>query len=417
MRILILGASGLIGRHLALALLAQHHQVTGLCRHPDRRLGQIDWYAADLLTMPDSDLRALCLEHDCVVMCVGIFDEHPGQTFLAIHQQAAQKVFSVCEQTKSRLLHFSALGAHHRANNYYARSKGWADQQLQTRDFDACIVRPSLVFAERGRSTQFFCSLALSPLLILPKTDALIQPIHMDDLVAHVCRLINKVEPVPAAKIVEMVGPKTLTFADYLNGLRRQLLGKNAILLSVPAAWFYVLLKIKPRVVLSLFTTQSLDLMQHDNIASEDSHIKKLVGEKSPDQFVSNRMAAFWQRQFSDFVTRIVLSFIWLFTALVSVINFEQSQTLIRALPLSENLQMIAIFAGAALDAVLGVLTWCWPCRRLWQLQIGVIVIYTVLISLFDPIWWLHPYGALSKNLAVLWLLVQLLRDNNSQER
>jgi hypothetical protein len=92
--------------------------------------------------------------------------------------------------------------------------------------------------------------------------------------------------------------------------------------------------------------------------------------------------------------------------------------------PLAESLALIArmgitgplavtlVYAGALVDIALGLATLLAGRRRwLWVLQAVVILGYTLMISIWLPEFWLHPYGPVVKNLpilCVLWMLYEL---------
>jgi hypothetical protein len=70
-----------------------------------------------------------------------------------------------------------------------------------------------------------------------------------------------------------------------------------------------------------------------------------------------------------------------------------------------------ALYGAAALDILLGVLTIRAPARwrsAVWASQLVLIGGYTVLISIFLPEYWLHPYGPISKNLPILMAIALL---------
>lgn len=109
-------------------------------------------------------------------------------------------------------------------------------------------------------------------------------------------------------------------------------------------------------------------------------------------------------------VAALSLAFLWLFTALVSLLQPDTGLQLLTDLGLPESASWPALLAGAAIDLVFGVLTLWRPSRRLYLAQIALIVGYTAIISLWLPQWWLHPFGPISKNipiLALLWLCAQ----------
>src|SRR5690349_4240513 len=76
MRVLVTGATGLIGAHLVQALVDRGNDVCGLERTTGRRgsLGRlpVTWIAADLLRPGDS-LDAACADCDLVFHCAAIF--------------------------------------------------------------------------------------------------------------------------------------------------------------------------------------------------------------------------------------------------------------------------------------------------------------------------------------------------------
>ena len=72
----------------------------------------------------------------------------------------------------------------------------------------------------------------------------------------------------------------------------------------------------------------------------------------------------------------------------------------------------IFVYAGALLDLVMGLATLFFARRLLWLAQMAVILTYTLLATALVPEYWLHPFGPLLKNLAVLALLWLLYRHD-----
>lgn len=104
------------------------------------------------------------------------------------------------------------------------------------------------------------------------------------------------------------------------------------------------------------------------------------------------------------------LAFLWGWTALVSLLAPATGLQLLGELGLPEAARWPALLAGSGIDAAFGVLTLSRPSRRLWLVQMVVIVGYTAIITLWLPHLWLHPFGPISKNLpilALLWLCAQ----------
>ena len=55
------------------------------------------------------------------------------------------------------------------------------------------------------------------------------------------------------------------------------------------------------------------------------------------------------------------------------------------------------------------------PGPRLWLSQVGIVVDYSGLVAWRLPVYMLHPFGPMLKNLAVLVLLVQLWAEDETR--
>jgi hypothetical protein len=83
----------------------------------------------------------------------------------------------------------------------------------------------------------------------------------------------------------------------------------------------------------------------------------------------------------------------------------QGSIALLARVGLHGALAYVALYGAAWLDLVLGILTLAAPRRyraAVWVTQLVLIAGYTLLISVFLPEYWLHPYGPVSKNLPLL---------------
>jgi len=109
---------------------------------------------------------------------------------------------------------------------------------------------------------------------------------------------------------------------------------------------------------------------------------------------------------------RYSLVFVWLATALVSVQELQgQSRTLLVASGVTDvRLANALVWAGAAVDAFLGLLLLVLPMRRVYGLALLVMLGMTVVATLLQPALWLHPLGPLTKNVPIAVVLCILMR-------
>lgn len=111
-------------------------------------------------------------------------------------------------------------------------------------------------------------------------------------------------------------------------------------------------------------------------------------------------------------LTRYTLAAVWLVTGALSLGIFPQQESLklLAQVGLRGDLALFALYASALLDMLLGILTLARPSNNLWRAQATLVIAYSLIIAIFLPAYWLHPFGPVLKNLPIL-LLLWLLRE------
>ncbi|WP_427915473.1 SDR family oxidoreductase [Ramlibacter sp. MMS24-I3-19] len=426
MRVLLTGATGLIGGAILQALLRAGHQVLCAVRDPARlpaKGPQCGGMAVDLAAVPSADwwlprLRGV----DAVVNAVGILRESHGQTFEALHDRAPAELFRAGARAGVRcVVQISALGADASATTPYFRSKRAADEVLRWLPLAGAIVQPSLVFSPQGPSTALFLTLGSAPLLLFPLRGAMpVQPVHLDDVVAGVMAVLAA--PPGRLETIAFVGPRPQPLRDYLAALRRQVgLGRGPLVLPMPVALFRWGAGIAGRVPGSALDADTARMLLQGNAAPPE-RFAQLLGRapREVDTFISPEEGDSLRPQavlgWAQPLLRLALAALWIWTAIVSfgLYPVEDSYALLARVGLHGAVASLTLYGAAALDLLLGLLTLAAPARWrpwVWLAQFALIAGYTVLITVFLPEYWLHPYGPISKNLpimaaiALLWAL------------
>jgi uncharacterized protein YbjT (DUF2867 family) len=391
MRVLLTGATGLIGGAIARALLAQGHELVCAVRDPARLAlagPQCRALRADLAAVPDAAWwRAQLQGIDAVVNAVGILREQGAQTFEALHHRGPAALFAACAQAGVRcVVQVSALGADGGTTGYH-RSKHAADQALRA----------------------------------LPRRGAMpVQPVHLDDLVDGVLALLR--DPPPVMETIAFAGPEPLPLAGYLASLRAQLqLGRGPWVLPLPQALFRAGAAVAGRIPSSALDADTATMLLQGN-AAPSARFERLLGHapRAAGSFVPPAQAALLRPRavlgWALPLLRLALAALWIWTATVSLGLYpvQDSLALLARVGLHGAMAWAALYAAAGLDLLLGLLTlWSPPRWRpwVWVAQLALVAGYTVLITVFLPEHWLHPYGPISKNLpimaaiALLWAL------------
>jgi uncharacterized protein YbjT (DUF2867 family) len=230
MNVLLTGASGFIGSHLAGALRAAGYVVIAARRGIDA--GTADLQADFTRDLSARDWLPKLAGIDAVVNAVGILREHGGQTFERIHKRAPQALFTACVAAGvRRIVQISALGADRGTTRYFL-SKRAADDYLATLPLEWTIVRPAMVFGPGGSSARMFAALARLPIVPLPgHGEQRMQPIHIDDLTDAVVRVLA--EPACNRVRIDLLGPQPFTLRELLAELR----GRQPRFLPIPISF------------------------------------------------------------------------------------------------------------------------------------------------------------------------------------
>ena len=115
-KILVLGASGLIGRFVTDDLRARGFRVVGIARHfsPSQQAGALD-LELPVMSMDAAPLARLLREHqiDLVVNCLGVLQDGPGSDTSAVHRDFVERLLHAIRESGRaiRLVQISIPGA------------------------------------------------------------------------------------------------------------------------------------------------------------------------------------------------------------------------------------------------------------------------------------------------------------------
>ena len=268
---ILTGSSGFIGKHILQKLHKLDYDVIEVSRSNGFNFNDMTHNTDWLPHLEDVDI---------VINCVGIIVERKNQSFNSLHSLAPIALFDACAQAGvSRVIQVSALGADEEAFTSYQLSKKAADDELRTKSLDWFILRPSLVYGEEGISTVFFKKIARLPIVpLMGGGKQYIQPVHIMDLVDVVVSCLTSKS---TKQTVDVVGPKAMTLAEWLQILRDQDGGGKIKIISIP----YMLIRTASylfQFIQPLFCPDNLRMLQKGN-TSNNKQIIKLLGRKLRD--------------------------------------------------------------------------------------------------------------------------------------
>jgi NADH dehydrogenase len=271
MRVLVLGGTGFLGRHVVAALAARDHVVLIGTRRPARhaanddlplqRLTRFEW-----LTEP-ARWEPLLDGVDAVVNCVGVLREFGAATFERVHLVAPAALAAACSATRvRRLIHVSALGLRRDARTRFVRSKLRGEIALARSGMPCTVVRPSLLEGNGGYGSDWLRRMAGWPLLCLPhEAVGRIAVVDVRDVADAIAVLCMRASP-RRMDIVELGGRSAFTLGEYLAMLRQLDGHRRAPTLRMAPQAARILAHACDLLRVTPFSRGHLELLRRDNV-------------------------------------------------------------------------------------------------------------------------------------------------------
>ena len=273
--ILLLGASGQIGRNLIRKFTINNFKITAVTRnlHSKGYLlktqgnpGYLEIEEANIFN--EKELSKLLLNSNICINLIGILHEKKNNTFTNIHKNFPDVLSRLCYKNKiEQLIHVSALGVDKASDSIYAKSKLEGENIIKKNFPSSVILRPSLVYSiDDNFTTSFMRLLSFSPVFPLYYSgETKFTPIHVSDMTEIIFQIIkNNLN----SKTIECIGPEIITFKEIMKKLlfaikkKRLLIPTPLIIGNITANLMEVFMS-NP-----LITKDQLRLLKYDNIAS-----------------------------------------------------------------------------------------------------------------------------------------------------
>jgi uncharacterized protein YbjT (DUF2867 family) len=428
MRILVVGAYGLIGSYVTARLLADGHEVVGAgrkIRRAQRRWPRVHWIQADLGRMTAADWRPHLEGVDAAVNCAGALQDGPSDRLSAVHPTGVRQLAEACRTAGvRRFIQISALGVEH-GKSPFAETKRAADEALMALDLDWVVIRPGLVLAPAAYGgSALLRGLAALPLVIpAVHADCVVQAVSVDDLSACVAAAVRPEAPNRVLAVLSAADAPTL--ADVLKALRAWLglppapmialpsfLGAVAGLAADALAW----LGWKS----ALRSTALGQLAQ--GVQGETSEGASKLGfvPRTLDQLLSSWPSTVQDRWFAQLfflkpLAILVLAAFWVSSGVIGLVSLLQAAEQLGLGGFSPAASRTTVEIGAAVDIALGVLVCFRPTAWIALKSMFLVSLaYLAGACFWRRDLWLDPLGPLLKVLpgAVLALMTLAVMDD-----
>jgi uncharacterized protein YbjT (DUF2867 family) len=266
-RVTVFGGTGFVGRRIV-RQLSSTAKVRVAARHPAPAEGDNpEQVLAD--AHDEGAVEAAVAGADGVVNAISLYIEHGGDSFHAVHVEAAARIARAARRAGvKRFVHLSGIGADPASASPYIRNRGEGEAAVQAAFPGAVVVRPAVIFA----ADDAFLTTILRLLRSLPAYPLFgdgrtrLQPVYVDDVAAAIAQILRQTSrPFP---IYELAGPRIYSYEELLRTIARSA-GLRPRLVRIPFAFWDAAAGLAEVLPHPPLTRNQVELMQIDTTATE----------------------------------------------------------------------------------------------------------------------------------------------------
>ncbi|HYG31293.1 MAG TPA: SDR family oxidoreductase [Allosphingosinicella sp.] len=420
MRLLLLGATGLIGSAVAARLSREGHEVVGVARRiggvETRRVAAARWVRLDLRAVrgPEDWLPHLA-GIDAVVNCAGALQQGGRDDLEAAHVRGPASLWRACEAAGvRRVVQLSAMNVDQGGVSAFSESKSRGDAALEASGLDWAILRPSVVVGRQAYGgSALFRGLAALPLLPRTPEAGPLDIVQLDDVAETVARLLRP--NAPSRISLDLAGPDRLSFEQTIALYRRWLGWKPARLVPAPVWAMGAAYRIGDLIGRlgwrpPIRTTARREIVR--GAAGDGSEWRRVTGIEpvSLSAALAAEPASVQERWFARLyllkpLAIGVFALFWLMTGLVSLgPGYGRAVATMRATDAAAWAE-ISTIAGGIVDLIVAALILWRPTARLGLAAAFLISLFYIAAgTLLLPHLWADPLGPMMKIWPILVL-------------
>lgn len=407
-KVLVLGADGFIGRHIAFGLRAAGWDVLAHARGTGRLQAMgFDTLRADLARPECTDpdfwrTRLSGVTH--IVNAAGVLTAPPAW-YHAIHVMVPDTIYQALPSDVQGVL-ISAVGIDD-ADTDFARYRREGEDVAKRHGIT--VLRAGLVMGDTSYGgTSLARGLAATPGFVPVVGDGTqpFNPVHASDLANVVNHLLS--QP-PASQPLEIGGPEIVNQADMMRKLRGWLGLRRRPVVGLPLGFATAIGRLGDLMRLGPISATAVAQLQSGVLAKPSDGLPPVRGFS---EFLNARPAGtqdLWHARLYMFrpVLRLVLAALWLVSGLLGL--FLPASEFLPLLPgtsLPDGLLTLLARLGGVLDiGIAAALVLGWRPRMMAWIQLVIVLGYTATFTWLNLGLWLLPLGGLLKNLPILALI------------
>lgn len=240
--ILVIGASGFIGKHLTTALLAEGHAIRCLARDP-ARLRDLAAAGCEIVRGDIADLSSVARAMESTQAAyVSIHTLSPQQTggarprFMDVEKTGLQNVVTACRSRGvRRVVYVTSLGIAPDAPSEWLRERWHSEQLLLDSGLDATVIRPGNIAGVGGRGFDTIVSQARRRIAVTLGGDRpKMRTIAIDDMIYYLVGVLD--DPRAYQQRYDVGNDDVLSMNQTIDIVADILGGRDPVKVQIPRA-------------------------------------------------------------------------------------------------------------------------------------------------------------------------------------
>ena len=261
----VTGANGFVGKNVRKFLYKNKVRVLGISRKNFAKYSTET--KAQSKNLLEQRLQKKLKNYDALVHLIGIGVESSGSTFEEINVNLTKNTIKLCKKSGiKKIIYISGLGVSKNNTSNYFTSKYKAEQEIINSGLDYTIFRASYIIGKTDHLTKSLSKQMKKGVIIIPGSGKYqLQPIFVEDVAKIILKSI--LEKKFSKKILELVGPRKISFEDFVK-----LFSKNTKVK-------FKKINLKNAYDEGTYSSESLDLLIGD-YTSDMTQLQKLASIK-----------------------------------------------------------------------------------------------------------------------------------------
>ena len=264
-RVAVTGANGFVGKSVRKFLYKNKVSVLGISRKNfDKYSTETNVQSKNLL---EQLLQKKLKNYDAMVHLIGIGVESPESTFKEINVNLTKNVIKTCKKSGiKKIIYISGLGVSKNNTSSYFASKYKAEQEIINSGLDYTVFRASYIIGKTDHLSKSLSKQMKKGTIIIPGSGKYqLQPIFVEDVAKIILESILRKKF--SNKILDLVGPKKISFEDFVK-----LFSKNTKVK-------FKKINLRDAYDEGTYSSESLDILTGD-YTSDVRHLQKLTSIK-----------------------------------------------------------------------------------------------------------------------------------------